>query len=96
MSTPTKNLTYLDGVFQGMRRDKASVSTMQFMEGSPKAMMPPFWKRLIQAGVSQSLAECRRASVRLGMELSKTIAITIFWRGKGGRPLQGQLWPLTR
>lgn len=97
MATPTKNITYLTGVYQSVLTPVHSVGLGTQVRATPLSiqMMPKFWRSLTYAATlpSKSLA---MVSVPFAFNRSTATKMTIFWRNRLERPLRGQFWPRTR
>lgn len=96
MSTPTKNLTYLDGLYLRFERSPENLARVtKFRETPILRLLPDMWRPLYYLGI-QGRLEIQRPVTNLDFEYRATPVLTLFWRKKQYRPPRGQLWPLTR
>ena len=96
MSTPTKNLTYLDGLY--LRLGRASVQpalALKLRLVPLTRLVSPLWKPLYYLEIKPRM-DITSVQGPLDPKLLAAPVLTIFLRKKQYRPLRGQLWPLTR
>ena len=97
MATPTKNITYLTGIY-AVGRVVLPTEPPPVLEGlvALRAQVaPPLWRPIayVQA---QPRAGRVLVAVATHMQAFSALKMTVFWRAGSGRPKRGQLWPRTR
>ena len=96
MATPTKDLTYLDGLHLRMERSPVQPAmAMRLMVVPVERLVPVLWKPLYYFGPKPRM-DISSVQGPLQPRLLAAPILTVFWRKKQYRPLRGQLWPLTR
>ena len=96
MATPTKDLTYLDGLHLRMERSPVQPAMAMKLRAAPvERLVPPFWKPLYYLEIKPRM-DITSVQGPLDPKLLAAPVLTLFWRKKQYRPLRGQLWPLTR
>ena len=96
MSTPTKNLTYLNGLHLRMERTpEMPALAMRLMATPVERLVPVLWKPLYYLEVKPRI-DIPHDQGPLQPKLLAAPVLTLFWRKRQYRPLRGQLWPLTR
>ena len=99
MATPTKNITYLTGIFTVAGASPLPAPPPLVVQGMIPVGVewvshPLRWP--VYQGYPQPVAQMVVGPTPLKVVGYTALKMTVFWRTGSGRPKRGQLWPRTR